>query len=81
MVTLTYFINVILVCLCTGKEKTVIICHLKGKTSRKWANGLKIYDSEKKNGLLKVYLIHAYLEHYCYKWHVELVQDKSYNCL
>ena len=23
-------------------------CHLKGATGRKWANGLKIYDSEKK---------------------------------
>ena len=23
-------------------------CHLKGKTERKWANGLEIYDSEKK---------------------------------
>ena len=23
-------------------------CHLKGATGRKWANGLKIYDSDKK---------------------------------
>ena len=30
-----------------GKIVKMSKCHFKGKTNRKWGNGLKIYDSEK----------------------------------
>ena len=46
---------VTLTCFTAGSTKVahafewgkLLKCHLKGKTCRKWANGLKIYDSEK----------------------------------
>ena len=38
--TLTYFTA-------RSTYRSSMHCHLKGKTCREWANGLKIYDSEK----------------------------------
>ena len=46
--TLTYFMSRSMYVAHAFEWGKLAKCHLKGKTYRKWANGLKIYDSDPK---------------------------------